>query len=222
MRDKHPLHRQLEQRLERRGEAVAVERQPAVVERLLRPHPQVAVGGGHDRVAEGERGVGRQPERALAAARTSDREGLHPGRAGRPGLELLEGRRGAAGETPARLRRTVDGDRDVGKPALPERAGTADVVADRDEDRDATAQHRVEGVEHRLGLLLRQERVDEQQVVVGIEGVRADLVAEAGGMPLGVAGRPPQQPRSELGERHAGNLAGWNRWTVGCPGRHRG
>ena len=58
MRDEHALEVELQQRLERRVEALAVEAADAGVDPLVGPDAQLAVDLG-DRVAEDERAVGR-------------------------------------------------------------------------------------------------------------------------------------------------------------------
>src|SRR4029079_13824910 len=84
--------------------------------------------------------------------------------------------------------RTVAMDRGLGvlPISLPELLGAAHVVRDRDEDGEAVAEGAVDGLEHVLpaGLVLGEQRVDQQRRVAGLRREAGDLRAELPGMPL--------------------------------------
>jgi hypothetical protein len=193
VRDEHAPGRQLEQRRERRREDLAPPAPPPCVERLLGPQAQGAARGRHDGVAEGDRSVRRQPERALAADGLADGERRRARRSRRAGFEhgeaegLLQAR-GAPRRPP-----------DPAPEALRERLGAADVIGDRDEDVDGPVLGEpIERAEQGLVVGRRQQRVDEEQVLPGGEREARHLGAEASGVPLGMASCPAPQARRDL------------------------
>ena len=89
MSEQQVLEVELEQRLERRDEALCVEASALRGDRLAVPDPRPIVGPG-DRVAEDERPVGGEVERRLVASRLADRVGGDVGGELVAGLERLE------------------------------------------------------------------------------------------------------------------------------------
>jgi hypothetical protein len=80
VRDEDPLRVEIEQRSQRRGEALGVEARAALVDALRGPQPQLAVGA-DERVAERQRAVRGQVKRLLLSPRGADRVGGHSGHA---------------------------------------------------------------------------------------------------------------------------------------------
>ena len=74
MGDEHPLRVEVEQRLQRRDEALAVPACALLAVEVILPDPQPIAGLDH-RVAEGERLVRGDPERLLLPTRAADRAG---------------------------------------------------------------------------------------------------------------------------------------------------
>src|SRR5215203_3468746 len=76
--DEHALGAEVEQRLQRRNEAIAVPAGALLAVEVVLPDPQAPVRLDHG-VAEGERLVRGDPERLLLAARAADRVRAHAG-----------------------------------------------------------------------------------------------------------------------------------------------
>ena len=95
MGDEHPLWVEVEQRLQRRDEALAVPARALLAVEVILPDPQPIAGLDH-RVAEGERLVRGDPERLLLTTRAADRVGADAG--GKLGLGRDRVEAGALGE----------------------------------------------------------------------------------------------------------------------------
>src|SRR5262249_45968440 len=76
--DEHPLRLEVEERLQRRDEALAVPARTLLAVEVTFPDPQPTAGLDH-RVPEGERSVRGDPERLLLPARAADRVGTDAG-----------------------------------------------------------------------------------------------------------------------------------------------
>src|SRR5829696_305826 len=180
MGGQHCVELELEQGLERRIEALAIEALDLGIDLVGCPHHEPAAGLGNG-IAENERIVARKVERRLKATRLPDRVRGDATGERHAGVYVVEG--GAVVEAFRAGGVAVDGGVGVSLVALPERLGAADVVRDRDENGDAFGDGFVDDGEHRGGVR-RELRIDEQRrAIVCLRRVARDLRAEFAGMP---------------------------------------
>src|SRR5215213_50415 len=188
--DEDGVEAELEEWLQCRVEAIAVEARDLRVDLLARPHPQRSVRL-HDGVPERERPVARDVERHLVAAWLADRVCGHATGQRHTRLDLAEG-----GRVLEPLRRgavTVDRGLGVVSVAPPELLGAAHVVRDRDEDGEPVPYGPVDRLQY-LAWLRRQQRIDQEDRVARLGGERRNLSAELAGVPFGMSRRPAPEP----------------------------
>ena len=206
MREQEQLQRQVEQR----AQAVADHRP-----RHARPEPRVrddadtAAGRAEEEVARGERVVGGDPEHGLGTVL-----GRPPLDASREDVAVAVGVRHGDALARLRLRRGRRPER-CARIAIEDRRRAASVVEDREEDlrRPVVLDVVVERPPEPLFVVLRHERVDQDERVLPDEGVRGHLrlpavLAALLLGPLGMGRGPAPEARGELGHVHAITASG--------------
>src|SRR5215213_2641143 len=159
VRHQHGVEVELEQRLERRVEALAVEALDLGVDLVGCPDHEAAARLGHG-IAEDEGVVTWQVERRLVPARLADRVRGHAAREPHAGVDLVEC--GAVFEAFRAGPVAVDGGVGIALVAVPELLGAPHVIRDGDEDGEPFGQDSVDDGEHR-GSVGREQRVEEQR-----------------------------------------------------------
>src|SRR6266540_3715077 len=194
VRDQHAVEVELEQRLQGRVEALAVEALDLGVDPVGGPDPQLAVGF-HDGITEDESVVAGQVKRHLVTTGLADGVCRDAGRQRHARLDLAE--RGAVLEPLRRGPVAVDRGVRLSPVAAPELLRATRVVRDRDEDREAIGEGALDRLEHLRGLR-RQQRVDQERRVARLRGEARHLGAELSGMPLRMARRPAPEAFRKL------------------------
>src|SRR3954452_3106747 len=185
VRDQHVVRAQLQQRPHARREALSVKSRHLRVDFFGRPHDQPPLGLG-DGITEYERGVAREVERRLVAARLAYRVSGYA--AGKLFVRVDRAEAGLGLQALRARRMTVNGGVRLLAVATPQLLGAAHVVRDRDEDGEATAQRSVDRIEDPcgVGFVPGQQRIDQQSGVAGLRCEAGHLGAELARVPLGV------------------------------------